>query len=274
MATELTTIPLSGTISLQVRLGHGTIRIETGDHPTQATVRLTPRGGRADTLERVSVELRDGALVVAGPRQGGLTDILRGWRDGRDVLDASIQVPDGSRVTVASASNVITVTGRCGDADIVTAAGQISLDDVDGALRLRYGHADCRAGAVTGPVQLSAGSGSARFASVGGAFTGKLGRGDVEIQVAQGDVHARSGYGAVSVGAVYGDLDVVTGHGPIDLGIPTGVAARVDAVTGHGHVVSDLPVQQEPAHGAAAITIRARSGSGDIRLQQAAAFAA
>lgn len=274
MASEFTTVPLSRPISLQVRLGHGSLEIAARDDPNEATVRLVPRGGGTELLDRFVVELRGETLVVVGPRQGGLADLFRGWRDGWGAVDATIEVPDGTRVTVASATEQMTVTGRCGNTDIATAGGRINLDRIDGDLRLRYGHAECHVGPVTGTVRLKAGSGPTHLAEVGAAFTGQLGRGDLEVAVAHGDVHARTGYGAVHIAAVYGNCDVATGFGPVTIGIPTGVAARVDASTGFGRVISDLPLDQGPARGAPTITVHARTGNGDVSLQRTGAAAA
>jgi hypothetical protein len=236
MAAEVTTLPLHGPIALRVRLAHGRITIATRPQPDEATVRLTPLGSRS-AVDGIAVSLAGDTLNVIASRQRG-----------RRRVDAHIEVPDGTRVTVASASAQIVVTGRIGAADVTTADGSISIDDVDGNLRLRYGRADVRVGTVSGAARISGGSG------------------DLSISAVSEGVRARCGHGSLHVGAVYGDTDLATGSGTIDVGIPLGVAVRLDAVTGLGQVLSDLPVEQAPAGARRRVTVRARTGRGDIRL--------
>jgi hypothetical protein len=123
---------------------------------------------------------------------------------------------------------------------------------------------------VHGSVQVRAGSGSAHFGEVTGALHCGFGSGSLDASVVRGTLHSRAGSGHVSVGAVHGDVDVASGSGGFTLGVPAGVAARLDVTTGSGQLRSDLPVEQAPAPGARSITIRARTGSGDVHLVRAA----
>jgi hypothetical protein len=267
MASEFTTIPLDEPITLEVRLGRGRLEIVMNDDATDATVQLTPHSPGGDLIDRITVELRGRKLIVSGPRQGGLADLVRGWLT-KDAVDARIEVPAGTAFSIASASDEITVSGRSGDADIATAASRIALDEVAGNLRLRCGQTECRVGAVTGTVRVHGGSGSTYIGDVGGAFTGNLGRGEIELQAAHGPVRARSGHGAIRVLAGYADIDAATGYGAIDIGLPSGIAAQVDATTGLGEVVSPAPVDQRPAPGATKIGVRVRTGMGNISFHR------
>lgn len=267
MASEFTTIPLDEPISLEVRLGRGRLEIVMNDDATDATVHLTPHSPGGDLIERITVELRGSKLIVTGPRQGGLADLVRGWLT-KDSVDARIEVPAGTAFSIASASDEITVSGRSGNADIATAASRITLDTVAGDLRLRCGQAECRVGAVSGTVRLHGGSGSAYIGEVGGAFTANLGRGEIELQAAHGPVRARSGHGSIRVLAVYADVDAATGYGAIDVGLPSGIAAQVDATTGLGEVLSPAPVDQRPSPGATKIGVRVRTGMGNISFHR------
>jgi hypothetical protein len=69
---------------------------------------------------------------------------------------------------------------------------------------------------------------------------------------------------------VYGDVDLASGSGPLEVGIPAGVSAYLDLHTGSGQVGSDLPVEGQAASANTSIAVRARTGSGDIRLFRAA----
>ena len=267
MASELTTIPLDEPISLEVRLGRGRLDIVMRDDATEAVVQLIPRSADNDLMERITVELRGRKLIVTGPRQGGLADLVRGWL-ARDGVDARIEVPAGTAFSIASASDEITVSGRSGDADIATAAARVTLDTVAGNLRLRCGQSECRVGNVSGTVRLHGGGGSAYVGEVGGAYTGNLGRGDIELQVAHGPVRVRNGHGGLRVLAGYADIDAATGYGAIEIGLPSGVAAQVDASTGLGEVISSAPVDQRPAAGATKIGVRVRTGKGNITFHR------
>lgn len=267
MASPVTTFPLTAPIDLVVRLGRGSLTVHTRDDAAEAIVRLTPRG-QGDALERFSVELQGRTLSVLGPRQGGLPDLLGGRR--KDSVDIVVEVPHGTALKLTSVDADITVTGRCGRADVATGSATVRLATVDGDLRLRYGSGESSADAVQGSVQVRAGSGSARFGEVAGGLHCGFGSGSLDAAVVRGALHSRAGSGSVSVGAVHGDVDVAAGSGGFTLGVPAGVAAKLDVTTGSGRLHSDLLVEPSPAAGARAITIRARTGSGDVHLVRAA----
>jgi hypothetical protein len=269
MASETTVIPVSGPIDLAARLGHGRITITARDDLSEAVVRLSPGDRQGDLLERFTVEMQGSTLLVVGPRQGGWADLIGAWRRTHDSVDAEIEIPTGTAIKIASASEDVTVTGCCGAADIATSASLVTLEDVAGDLRLRYGHGDSRAASVTGSVQLSAGGGSAHFGEVGGALRCKFGNGDLSAEVVKGEVRARAGTASGRLGAVYGNVDLAFGTGPVDIGLPVGVAARVDITSGTGDVHTDLPIEEAPASVERTITIRARTGAGDIRIRRA-----
>lgn len=273
MAPELTTIPLSGPIRLNMQVGHGTISVSAVEGLPEAVVRLTPREAAPDVLDRFTVEMRGATLDVTGPRQGGLSDIIGGWRRGHQSVDVRVEVPAGTPVKVATASEEVTLTGTFGDADVASARGDVAVDTVDGDLRLRYGHGNCRVGSVTGSASLSSGSGTAHFGEVGGTLDCKAGSGEIVADRVGGSVRTRAGSGSAVIGVAYGDIDVTFGRGPVSVGLPAGVSARVDLTTGTGQVYSDLPVEQAAAS-ERTISVRVRTGSGDIRLQRPAAEAA
>jgi hypothetical protein len=268
MAMPVTTIPLSGPIDVVVRLGRGSLTVRTRDDATEAVVHLTPRGTGDDVLDRFTVDLEGHTLSVLGPRQGGLPDLLGGRR--RDSVDVVLEVPVGTALKLSTVDADVVVTGRCGRADVATGSATITLDTVDGDLRLRYGSGDSRVNAVRGAATVKSGSGSARFGEVGGDLHCQFGSGSLDVTVARGSLHSRAGSGHVSVGAAHADVDVASGSGGVTLGVPAGVAAKFDVMTGSGRLRSDLPVADAPVAGARPITIRARTGSGDVHLVRAA----
>jgi hypothetical protein len=270
MTPRIATFPVNAGINLVVRLGYGSISISARDDVAEALVRLTPQSHDSDAAARTSVEMQGSTLVVAGPRQGGVADLLGGWWRKRDGVDTVIEVPAGTPLKISSASEDIAVTGRCADTDIATTANRISLEEVTGDLRLRYGEADSRVAAVAGSVQLSAARGRAEFGEVGGSLQCKFGSGDLNAGVIRGDLRARAGNASADLGAVYGNVDLAFGSGSISIGLPVGIAAYIDIMSGSGQAHSDLPVEQSPTPADETVTVRARTGSGEIRVQRAA----
>jgi hypothetical protein len=123
---------------------------------------------------------------------------------------------------------------------------------------------------VSGSVELRSGSGSASFGEIGGALNAGCGSGDLEVHVIRGAVRSRCGSGTARLGEVHGDVDLATGSGGLEIGLPPGVSARLDVHSGSGRVSSELPIEDAPASTTDVITVRAKTGSGDVRLFRAA----
>jgi len=265
------TFPLDGPINMQGRIGHGSITVNAQDGLAEASVTLAPRHKDSDILERTVVELRGPTLVVTTPRQGGIFDLaLLGGTRQRDAIGITVSVPSGTAVKLSAYTADITVNGRCGSADVASGSSTITLDQVDGDLRLRYGSGTARVAGVSGSVEAKSGSGDAHFGEIGGSLTSACGSGDLEVAAVRGSVRARAGSGTATLSAVYGDVDLVSGSGRLAIGLPAGRSARLDVTTGSGRVNSELPVDDAPAKSGTPITVRARTGSGDVRLFRAA----
>lgn len=233
---------------------------------------LVPRDATGDALERTVVELSRTTLVVAGPRggHGNFAARIVGKLRDREAVDATIVVPAGSTPKVATMNGEIHLSGPCGDADLATGAGEIRVECVAGDLRMRLGSGDSHVTAVDGSLVAKAGSGNLHVGDVGGSLDCGFGSGDLTVGWARGSVRFRAGSGDVRIDAAGGNVDVATGSGSLTIGLPSGVSARLDVVTGSGRLHSDLPVEHAPAAGARSIEVRARTGSGDVRLTRAA----
>ena len=264
------TFPLSGPINLMVRLGHGSVTVTARDDLDQALVRLTPHDAASDVVDRITVEQRDNILAVVAPRQGGLGDLLGGWRRDRDAVDAEIEVPTRTAMKITTASADIRIIGQSGGADLATGSAGIEVESVDGDLRLRTGSATSHVGAVTGDVVSRSGSGSVSLGEVGGTIQSGFGSGDLAVETAHGNVRTRAGSGDAHINCAFGNVEFTAGSGKVSVGLPEGVSARLDVTSGSGRVRSDLPIEDEPSSASKkAITIRARTGSGDIHLFRA-----
>ena len=266
------TFPLTGPINLSVRLGRGSVVVRTADELETATVELVWDSGAEHLAGQFTVELVGPTLTVAAPREGGLADIVSRWRQrSRDGVAVTVSVPSGTALKIATSEAPVSVTGRCGVADIATGSAAVTLDHVDGDLRLRYGHAGSRVERVSGSVVIQSGSGEARFGVIEGSLEHGCGRGLLEVGEVHGRVRSRNGAGGCRLSSVHGDVDLASGSGAMSIGLPAGAAARVNATTGSGRVRSDLPIDNRPKPATRkTITVRARTGSGDIQLFRAA----
>ena len=209
-------------------------------------------------------------LVVHAARQGGVFELFGDrWRNG--ALDVVAYVPSGTALKIATFTADVTVHGRCGGADVATGRSRVELDKVDGDLRLRHGSGSSSVERVTGSVTVRSGSGQARVGEILGALRSGFGSGDLAVGTVRGAVSSRTGSGSAQLDAVYGDVDLATGSGSLSIGLPAGISVRLDVQTGSGRVRSDLPIDNAPSSASGgSITVRARSGSGDVRLFRAA----
>lgn len=253
------TFPIDGPINLQVRIGHGSVRIATEDHLTEAKVVLEAGKHAGELLEQTTVEMNGRTLAITSPRQGGIFDLpMFGRRSGRS-LDVHVVVPTGTAVKISTFTAAITIGGPVGDADIAFGSADFAARQIEGDLRLRYGNGTARVVQVSGSVHLRAGSGSAHFGEIGGALTSGCGTGDLEVRVVRGKVQSRCGSGSAVLGEVHGDVDVASGSGALQIGVPAGVSALLDVNTGSGSVKSEFPIEDGPRSPQTAIKLRART---------------
>jgi len=265
------TFPLDNPLSQFVaRLGHGSVTIETEDDLDTATIELTGGKHVGDLHAQTVVERRGKALVVVAPRQGGMFDLpFLGKLAGRG-LDLRATLPAGIDVKISTFTAPIWIAGRVGAADLAFGSAEAKVREVDGDLRLRFGSGVVEAVNVHGSVQLRSGSGNAKFGEIGGGLVSGCGSGDVQVRRVHGSVRVRTGSGTARFGEVHGDVDLTTGSGQLEIGLPTGLSARLDVHAGSGRVHSELPIEDGPAGDRTPITLRARSGSGDVRIFRAA----
>jgi hypothetical protein len=83
-------------------------------------------------------------------------------------------------------------------------------------------------------------------------------------------VRLRTGAGSARIANAQADVDLTSGAGGLAIGLPAGQQARLDVVTGSGQLRTDMPVEQSRAGDGRAVTIRARTGSGDVTINRAA----
>ncbi len=263
--TETFACPAPAELDLHVNLG--TIEVRTGDvGHVRARVSLEnsrSSGERAPRLlENVQITFSGQArrLVVRAPRD------LR-----RVPLAVSIEAPARSRLTARVHSGSITVSGPLSDLDAVSGRGEITAGDVEGDVRVATGEGTVRLGHVTGRLRIRTGAGSVEVASLAGETQLATGRGDVRLGRVEGNVTARSGKGDLLIAlAARGRLRLATGSGDVRVGIQAGTAAELDLASGSGTARSELEVSDRAPTGMPALSVRARTGTGDAVVARAA----
>lgn len=267
------TFPLSGPIDLHCRLGLGSITVHADDEVREAKVVLSARDSASDAVAQTVVELRDLTLTIQARKPRSTVfdlPVFVGWAGERDALDLDVTVPSGTPLKITSYGADLVVHGRCGTSDIASGIASTQLDHVDGDLRLRYGSGPAHARQVSGSVVVKSGSGAASFGEVLGDLSMACGSGSLDLGIAHGGVRMRTGSGHAAIAVAENDVEFASGSGGLSVGLPAGQSARLDVFTGAGRFVSDRPVEDaRPAAAGRTTTIRARTGSGDVRIFRA-----
>ena len=261
--------------AVYVEIGSGDVDARAED--TDRTV-IDVDGEYAD---EVLVEQRVDQIVVLAPARRA------GFFGNRNDLRVRVTMPTGSELATKLGSADVTATGRLGKAKIRTGSGDVRLDDVDHEVVVETGSGDIGIGSVGGDLRVKSGSGDIEVDHLGGEGSIATGSGDVHIATAGGAVQVRSASGdlrvrdarnGVELSTASGDLYLDVVHrgrvtaknvsGDINLGIPEGIPVWTDITSVTGSVSSDLAGAGEPAPGQDYVELRAKTVSGDIRLEQ------
>ena len=276
------TFPVSGPLELRCEFRSGALTVHGKEGLTEARVIIRSPDADLPIDQLFRVELTGNRLEVAEqPEHGSFLQAVLGGdlrafaRDrmfGRAELEIVVEVPAGSPVKIAAMSASVTTTGRIGATSVSSGAANIALDVVDGGLQLRGGSGNTAVNRLIGSGQVRGGSGRVRLGEITGTLTVGVGSGEVEIGVAHGPVRVRSGSGSTVIGAAEQDVDIASSSGPVTIGLRAGQQARLDVATGSGRLNTEMPVQDAAGTGDS-ITIRARTGSGDVTVRRAASVA-
>jgi hypothetical protein len=267
------TFPVSGPISLTCKFGFGSLVVTADDQASEARVTLKARDPESDVLSRTTVEMRDSTLTVQGPKpRGGVFDLpvfnSRARMD--DAMDIDVVIPAGSTLKVSTFSADVTTHGRLGTSDLASGSTTTDLEHIDGDVRIRFGTGPLHIAKITGSASVRAGSSEVTIDDGGGDLDVAFGTGSLEVAVAHGSVRLRTGAGSARIANAQADVDLTSGAGGLAIGLPAGQQARLDVVTGSGQLRTDMPVEQSRAGDGRAVTIRARTGSGDVTINRAA----
>jgi len=286
MRTE--TFDTPGSVSLDVRLGSGEIRIDAAD-VDQTTVQLLPLKDNDATLnaiESARLELRGGGdrqevIVDLGRSRGGL------FRSAQ--VSIEITCPAGSDAEVKAGSADVDVHGRMGSLSISSASGDVKLDDISGDARVNTASGDLRmanvggemrvntasgdvqAKEITGDAKINTASGDVLMQSVGGSLSVNSASGDVIVREAHGAVNVNTASGDQTIGSIStGSAELKSASGDLTVGIKEGSTLWVDARSRSGEVRSELPVSDAVPEGDAPhVELKANTMSGDIEISRA-----
>jgi DUF4097 and DUF4098 domain-containing protein YvlB len=186
-----------------------------------------------------------GAGVVACAGRLGECRVVTGAGD--------LDVAEAATVRLRTGAGTVTVGRLTGRGDIATGTGTVDIGELDGQVVVKNANGRTRVGTVRGDVRVQAANGAVSFDRVDGSAV---------VRTANGDVRA-DGIGS-------GSVTVDTGCGAVDVGLREGPAAWLDLQSRFGAVRNDLAESAPPADGAASVSVRVRTGMGDIRVRRSA----
>jgi DUF4097 and DUF4098 domain-containing protein YvlB len=283
------TLPTRGKVRVFVENEVGLVAITAREGDGTEVVLEPDTPGAAEFVDAAVVECRASRgrdhVIVKIPRLHGMRFVRRNG------VTVRMEVPVGSDVVVKSASARVELNGPLGAADVKTASGDVTADDVE-EMHAKTASGDVEVGSVGGDLRLQTASGDLRSVRVDGRVSVKTASGDVEVGSAGNRVDVRCSSGDVRLGDVAGDLSVVAvsgdvqvlslaagrAHlrmvsGAVEVGIARGVALEVDAEAMSGTVHSDIPLNDvpgRPSDGDRKVVLTVRSVSGNILVTRAA----
>jgi len=311
------TIPVDGATVIRVTNPNGLVRIRPAEgSEIQLVAKKIARAGDEDEARllasraRVSVaegpeEVRIKVEVPSRKRQkSGLAALFGFVRRSRVAVDLFLDVPEGMRIELTTASGDIDVEGMraggevsatsgdvwlsdCrGDFSISVASGDVEIEAVEGKLRLSSASGELSVRDIAGPVSVSVASGDFDGADIEGSFAldGASGdvnlercEGEIEVSTASGDVWFEDVVPLVSVSTSSGDVTVSTAggddvdvgiscsSGDIELELPRGASYTLKISTVSGMIHTSVPLSIENLS-RHELRGKVGSGRGSVRL--------
>jgi DUF4097 and DUF4098 domain-containing protein YvlB len=294
----------AGHVRLIVRNASGWVDVTGRPGPSTEVQVLALAPDAEEQAQRTRVEATpsgDGHIVEVW-----VPDQWERWHGRRGGVGVRVTLPEGADLEIRTASADVRAAGRLGQVRVETASGDVYLEGSIGALHATTASGDVSAADVAGSAQITTASGDVRVGQVAGSLEVKSasgtqtirqvqGRarldsasGDVQVGEAWAPVQARAASGDITVDVARNDLQLMTRSGDITVGraqqgrvtveatsgdivvgVSPGVQVMVDVESQSGHVSSTIPVSPDPVPGQdASLEIRARTLSGDVRIQR------
>jgi hypothetical protein len=272
---------VSGPVDLDITASVAFVDIIASDR-TDAVVEVSAskpgRSGDESLARESTVSFDSGRFRVKVPRRLNLF--------GRtDSVDVRCEIPCGSQITIENAYGSVRARGVLGDVRIVAKYGGVTADTVANlVLEAPYGSTEIAE--VTGRLDVTAGHGTLRIGHVHGDArlrashgTMELGTaaGDVEVATsgaltidrALGDVTARSAHGSIRIREISGGtIRLDNGHADVDVGVPTGIAAWIDASSAHGRVRNELTPDPAAAASDRSVELHLHANYGNVIIRR------
>ncbi|MBM0274355.1 DUF4097 family beta strand repeat-containing protein [Micromonospora tarensis] len=271
-------------ISARIEMPVGDVWIAASDRTdTVVTVRPRDPSSKADlsAAEQTTVEFTAGQLVIRVPKS---------WRrygfGAGPSVDVLVELPTGSRLHAESSWAAFRGEGRLGECRIKTGGnvrldetgpleidsshGEVAVERVLGAARVKASSGKVRLGVVDGTAEIKNSSGDCWIGSTGGDARINTAYGDVTVDASMASVTARTAYGNLRLGEIVrGAIELQTSYGAIEVGIRRGTAAWLDVSSKHGRVHNALESTDSPAQTDETVEVRANTSYGDITIRRA-----
>ena len=229
MASQLITLLDNHIVRVKTRSGRVTVRAEA----------------RADLLVERGQAMVAGAEVTITGASGGSGPV-------------EIRVPEGTRLTVGTASGSVELAGRLGAVYVTGASGGIHVDSA-GALDLRTASGKVHVGSCSGPCRVHTMSGNVDVGRAGETDIATV-SGDVEVDAVERSARVHTVSGQIDVGcAGPADAQVKTMSGGVTLRYPAGVAPEAKFRSASGKTRSDCPQGDD-------CTVRVVTFSGNVQV--------
>lgn len=198
-----------------------------------------------------------GLSIMLGRRSFHLGNVAK--------IAVEVELPAGSSLDLDSGSGDVNVTGRPGALRARTGSGDVTVEEADDA-RVEAGSGDVHLAALRGG-SVTAGSGDIHLGEASGRVHLRTGSGDIVVSEFEGDLTAASGSGDIHCPEVTGgSVDAHTGSGDVTVGVREGVPVWQELSSRSGDIDRTLSRRGEPAPGAAYVSVRAVTASGDVAL--------
>jgi len=257
------TLSVGNSPNVSVSTGSGYIRLHPGsDSQIHVLAHLRSShgwmGGGGDVDSRIQQIISNPPILQSG------NDITIGERHSNDLYrNISIDYD----VTLPRTSTIAAVTG----------SGDMDIQDVGASLKAQSGSGNVHAHGIKGTVILGTGSGEIDLELTGpGDVKAETGSGDIRLKGLSGALKASTGSGDIEAdGQPVTDWKLSTGSGTVTLNVGN-TRFNLDADTGSGDINVAQPITMQGSlnrHHVSGVvngggpTIRANTGSGDIRIR-------
>lgn len=247
------TFSVDAPAEIEIAASSGSVTVESGP-PGTVEVEIdtrSPDGWRV---------LQSGSSVSARYERG-LAD-----RGGR--ARVRVVAPDGSSLSVQTASADVRALLTLERVSVATASGDVKLAD-SGTAAVKTASGDITVGEVERDLAARSASGDLVVPGVGGRASLTTVSGDLLVERVDGDLTASTASGDLRVRTFSGeDLEASSISGDLSIGIPSGRTVKLQAKTLSGSM--RLP-DRKPSGGGSGreVSIRLKSVSGDIRISRA-----